>query len=131
LDAAVLEFGGLPAQLDAHFGRGRRVEVEAPSCALAVELHAAEQSAVVGEMAAMNTVYPSVLAELDEGRTLEAVKLALDMGADVNATNKGGNTNALNASQILSVNNAYGPAWRTPSQILAGRLLKCRMQATF
>jgi hypothetical protein len=39
--------------------------------------------------------------------------------------------NALNASPILSVNNTYGSAWRTPSQILSGRLLKFGFQMTF
>ena len=39
--------------------------------------------------------------------------------------------NALNSSPILTVNNSYGPAWRTPTQILAGRLLKFGMQMTF
>ena len=35
--------------------------------------------------------------------------------------------NALNASPILSVNNSYGAAWRTPTQILSGRLLEVRL----
>jgi hypothetical protein len=39
--------------------------------------------------------------------------------------------NALNASPILSVNNSYGGAWRTPTQILAGRLLKFGLKVTF
>jgi hypothetical protein len=39
--------------------------------------------------------------------------------------------NALNASPILSVNNTYGPLWRTPTQILSGRLLKLGFQMTF
>lgn len=39
--------------------------------------------------------------------------------------------NALNASPILAVNNTYGPLWRTPTQILAGRLLKFGAQMTF
>jgi hypothetical protein len=39
--------------------------------------------------------------------------------------------NALNASPILSVNNSYGAAWRTPTQILAGRLLKVGLKVTF
>ena len=39
--------------------------------------------------------------------------------------------NALNASPILSVNNTFGPLWRTPTQILAGRLLKLGFQMTF
>ena len=39
--------------------------------------------------------------------------------------------NAFNASPILAVNNTYGSAWRTPTQILAGRLLKFGMQVTF
>ena len=39
--------------------------------------------------------------------------------------------NALNASPILSVNNTYGAAWRTPTQILSGRLLKFGFQMTF
>ena len=39
--------------------------------------------------------------------------------------------NALNASPILNVNNTYGPAWRTPLQILAGRLLKFGVKMTF
>jgi hypothetical protein len=39
--------------------------------------------------------------------------------------------NALNASPILSVNNNFGAAWRTPTQILAGRLLKFGMKVTF
>ena len=39
--------------------------------------------------------------------------------------------NAFNASPILSVNNSYGPAWRTPTQILAGRLLKFGLKVSF
>ena len=39
--------------------------------------------------------------------------------------------NAFNASPILAVNNTYGPLWRTPTQILAGRLLKFGAQVTF
>jgi hypothetical protein len=39
--------------------------------------------------------------------------------------------NALNASPILSVNNSYSAAWRTPTQILAGRLLKFGVKITF
>jgi hypothetical protein len=39
--------------------------------------------------------------------------------------------NALNASPILSVNNNYNGAWRTPTQILSGRLLKFGFQLTF
>jgi len=39
--------------------------------------------------------------------------------------------NALNASPILSVNNSYGAAWRTPTQILSGRLLKFGVKITF
>jgi len=40
--------------------------------------------------------------------------------------------NAFNASSILSVNNNYGTAaWRTPTQILAGRLLKFGMRMSF
>src|SRR4029077_12190144 len=39
--------------------------------------------------------------------------------------------NALNSSPLLSVNNSYGAAWRTPTQILSGRLLKFGFQMTF
>jgi hypothetical protein len=39
--------------------------------------------------------------------------------------------NALNASPVLSVNNSYGAAWRTPTQILAGRLLKFGARMSF
>jgi hypothetical protein len=39
--------------------------------------------------------------------------------------------NALNASPILSVNGSYGPSWRTPTQILAGRLLKFGLKMNF
>jgi hypothetical protein len=39
--------------------------------------------------------------------------------------------NAFNASPILSVNNNYNGAWRTPTQILSGRLLKFGFQFTF
>jgi hypothetical protein len=39
--------------------------------------------------------------------------------------------NALNASPLLSVNNSFGGAWRTPTQILAGRLLKFGAKMTF
>jgi hypothetical protein len=39
--------------------------------------------------------------------------------------------NALNASPILSVNNNYGASWRTPIQILSGRLLKFGVKLTF
>ena len=37
---------------------------------------------------------------------------------------------AVVSSPILSVNNTYGPLWRTPTQILAGRLLKFGAQVT-
>ena len=53
-DAAILELGCLAAQLTAHLGCGGRVEVEAASLALAVELHAVEKGAVIAEMPAMN-----------------------------------------------------------------------------
>lgn len=39
--------------------------------------------------------------------------------------------NAFNASPILSVNNTFGPLWRTPTQILSGRLLKFGAQLSF
>jgi Carboxypeptidase regulatory-like domain len=39
--------------------------------------------------------------------------------------------NAFNASPILSVNNTFGPAWLTPTQILSGRLLKLGFQLSF
>jgi hypothetical protein len=40
--------------------------------------------------------------------------------------------NLANASPILSVNSNYGTAaWRTPTQILAGRLMKFGMKVTF
>jgi hypothetical protein len=39
--------------------------------------------------------------------------------------------NAFNASPILAVNSTYGGSWRTPTQILAGRLLKVGFQMTF
>ena len=40
--------------------------------------------------------------------------------------------NLANASPILSVNSNYGTAaWRTPIQILAGRLLKFGVKVTF
>ena len=39
--------------------------------------------------------------------------------------------NALNASPILAVNNTYGGLWRTPTQILSGRLLKLGFQMNF
>jgi len=39
--------------------------------------------------------------------------------------------NALNGSAILSVNNRYGSAWRTPTEILGSRLLKFGVQTDF
>ncbi|PYQ95003.1 MAG: hypothetical protein DMF96_23935 [Acidobacteria bacterium] len=39
--------------------------------------------------------------------------------------------NVLNASPILAVNTTYGPQWRTPTQILSGRLLKLGVQMNF
>jgi hypothetical protein len=39
--------------------------------------------------------------------------------------------NALNESPLLSVNNSFGGAWRTPTQILSGRLLKFGAKVTF
>ena len=39
--------------------------------------------------------------------------------------------NMLNGSAILSENNRYGGAWRTPTEILAGRILKFGIQADF
>jgi hypothetical protein len=39
--------------------------------------------------------------------------------------------NALNASSILAINARYGPSWLTPTSILAGRLFKFGIQATF
>jgi hypothetical protein len=39
--------------------------------------------------------------------------------------------NALNGSAILSINTRYGTAWLTPTEILAGRLLKFGVQVDF
>jgi hypothetical protein len=39
--------------------------------------------------------------------------------------------NALNASPILSINTRFGPSWLTPTEILAGRLLKFGVQVDF
>ena len=39
--------------------------------------------------------------------------------------------NALNESPLLSVNNSFGAAWRTPTQILSGRTLKFGAKMTF
>ena len=39
--------------------------------------------------------------------------------------------NALNANPILTLNNAYGPTWPRPTQVLQGRLLKFGMQFDF
>jgi hypothetical protein len=39
--------------------------------------------------------------------------------------------NAFNASSILAINTRYGPAWKTPLQILAGRLAKFGVQVDF
>jgi len=39
--------------------------------------------------------------------------------------------NALNASPILSINTRYGPSWLTPTEILAGRLVKFGIQLDF
>jgi hypothetical protein len=39
--------------------------------------------------------------------------------------------NALNASPILSINTRFGPSWLTPTEILAGRLLKFGVQYDF
>ena len=39
--------------------------------------------------------------------------------------------NALNASPILSINTRYGLAWKTPTEILAGRLIKFGVQVEF
>jgi outer membrane receptor protein involved in Fe transport len=39
--------------------------------------------------------------------------------------------NALNASPILSLNTRYGSAWLTPTEVLAGRLLKFGVQMDF
>jgi len=39
--------------------------------------------------------------------------------------------NALNASPILSLNTRYGSAWLTPTEVLAGRLLKFGLQLDF
>ena len=39
--------------------------------------------------------------------------------------------NLLNANPVLTQNNTFGPAWRTPSNILAGRLAKFGVQIEF
>src|SRR5262249_23937139 len=39
--------------------------------------------------------------------------------------------NLLNSSAILTQNNTYGPAWRTPTLILQGRLMKLGVQVDF
>ena len=42
------------------------------------------------------------------------------LGADLDAYN------ALNSSAIQNINNTYGPAWKTPTQILDPRLFQVR-----
>jgi len=39
--------------------------------------------------------------------------------------------NLLNSSAILSQNNTFGSAWRTPTLILQGRLMKLGVQVDF
>ena len=39
--------------------------------------------------------------------------------------------NAFNGRAIPSENNRYGSAWRTPTEILAGRILKFGIQTDF
>ncbi len=39
--------------------------------------------------------------------------------------------NITNTSAVLTQNNTYGPSWRTPTQILQGRLMKVGMQMDF
>jgi hypothetical protein len=39
--------------------------------------------------------------------------------------------NALNGSAVLSEVTTYGPRWRTPTEILAGRFFKLGIQANF
>jgi len=55
-------------------------------------------------------------------------------GSDFNGVNPAVRRNAIGERRggpILSVNNTYGSSWRTPTQILAGRLLKFGFQMTF
>src|SRR5207247_1836373 len=53
LRAAVLEFGGLAAELNAYFGCRGRIEIKATSVPFAVELHPVEEGAVVRVMPAV------------------------------------------------------------------------------
>ena len=39
--------------------------------------------------------------------------------------------NALNSNSVLSINTNYGANWLTPTEVLAGRLLKVGFQLEF
>ena len=95
----------------------------APS--LGRDLSAGPNGTVTIPLIAPSTLYEDRIQQIDFrfSRTFRVSNTRIEPQFDI--------YNAFNASPILAVNNTYGSAWRTPTQILAGRLFKFGMQVTF
>ena len=95
----------------------------APS--LGRNLSAGPNGTVTIPLIAPSTLYEDRIQQIDFrfSRTFRVSNTRIEPQFDI--------YNAFNASPILAVNNTYGAAWRTPTQILAGRLFKFGMQVTF
>jgi outer membrane receptor protein involved in Fe transport len=57
------------------------------------------------------------------GKTIKVQRARIQAAVDI--------YNLLNTSAVLSQNNTYGSAWRTPTNILQGRLFKVGAQIAF
>jgi len=95
------------------------------SPSLGRDLSAGPNGTVTIPLIAPSTLYEDRIQQIDFrfSRTFRVSNTRIEPQFDI--------YNAFNASPILAVNNTYGQAWRTPTQILAGRLFKFGMQVTF
>ena len=77
------------------------------------------------QLIAPGTLYGDRFTQIDMrlGKTFKAGRSRIQGTFDL--------FNVLNSSAILSQNNTFGTSWRTPTQILQGRLMKLGVQFDF
>src|SRR5262249_1702440 len=77
------------------------------------------------QLIAPGTLYGERINQIDVriGKTVKGQRARIQGLVDI--------YNLLNTSAILSQNNTYGTAWRTPTNILQGRLFKVGAQIAF
>jgi hypothetical protein len=95
------------------------------SPSLGRNLSAGANATAIIDLIAPNTMFEGRISQVDlrVGKAFTVGRAKVQANIDA--------YNALNASPILTENARYGSAWKTPSEILAGRLIKFGVQMNF